>query len=347
MPCASPLLCGLLSLCGAAPAAPAITPAEFQGWFQAASQGQLRVPRAVEQRAQRFRYVFVGGFANERMPGYFAQCAQELRAHGVPRTAIHFIFPSSHNSFDGNCDGVKDEFLAIAAQGREPLVIIAHSRGASDALGFALRNDDFVRRRVHALFLVQGAFGGTGVADYVLGEGEPMDGQMPLRLRVLAHLLGRFEMNVLRRGKHDGLSGLTREESKAFWERMQADHAGALAVVGPKTFYITSQVEPSRLRLFHRAIASYLDTYYGPNDGMVLVDDQSLPGLGTTLGLFEVGHTALTHRFPATGAPPRMRRALIQSIVLAVGQTPEIIPPPDSRSRGGRTGFRGRPAPAD
>ena len=301
------------------PAAADFTPDEFQRWFRAAAEGELRVPRRVEQRARQFRYVFVAGFSNERMPGYFSQSAKELTAHGVPPGSIHFIFPSSHETSHANSDEVRAQFVAVASTGPEPLVVIAHSRGACDALAFALRDEAFVRDRVRALFLVQGAFGGTGVADYVMGEGLLMDRRMPLRLRALAYLLGKFENVVLHRGKHGGLSGLTRGESGRFWDQLLREHADAIPVIGPKTFYITSEVRPARLRFFHRAIAAYLQAYYGPNDGIVVLGDQSLPGLGTCLGAFDAGHTDLTHRFPATRAPRRLRRALIQSLLMAVG----------------------------
>lgn len=295
------------------------TPTEFHAWFRVAAEGKLRVPAAVERRARDFRYVFVGGFTNERMPGYFSQCEKELREHGVAPGSIHFIFPSSHNTIDENSDEVQSRFLEIGAQGPERLVVIAHSRGACDTLVFALRNESFVRDRIQSLFLVQGAFGGTGVADFLMGEGLLMDHQMPARLRVLAYALGKFESFLLHRGKHGGLSELTRTESERFWERMREEHASAIPVVAPKTFYITSQVRPSRLRLFRRAIASYLHTYYGPNDGMVLLSDQSLPGLGTDLGVLEVSHSDVTHRFPSTRAPRRLRKALVQCIIMAVG----------------------------
>jgi pimeloyl-ACP methyl ester carboxylesterase len=295
------------------------TPDEFQGWVRDAARGELRIPRAVERRAQQFRYVFVGGFANERMPGYFSQCRKELLAHGVATGSVHFIFPSSHELFDGNSGAVRSKFLEFAAKGPERLVVIAHSRGACDALAFALRNESFVRDRVEALFLVQGAFGGTGAADNLMGEGPPMDHRMPLRLRAIAYLLGKLEAFLLHRGKHGGLTELTRAQSERFWQRMRDEFADAIPVVGPKTFYVTSQVPPARLRLFRRAIASYLQTYYGPNDGMVLLRDQSLPGLGTCLAVLDAAHTDLTHRSPATRAPRRSRRALVQSIIMAIG----------------------------
>jgi pimeloyl-ACP methyl ester carboxylesterase len=312
-------------------------PAEFQAWFHAAERGDLVIPAAVNRRARQFRYVFVGGFANERMPGYFSQCSRELRARGVPKSAIHFIFPSSHRTSEENAEEVRDQFFEIAREGEEKLVVIAHSRGACDTLAFALQNGSFIRDRVQALFLVQGAFGGTGVADYVMGEGSLMDHRMPPRLRLLAYLLGKFENFRLHRGKHEGLLGLTRDESGRFWGRMLADHAEAIPLVGPKTFYIASQVEPARLRLFHRALATYLRTYYGPNDGVVALRDQSLPGLGTVLAVLDAGHSDLTH---ASRAPRRLRRALIQSIVMEVGGA-EAEPPTDASRPKVRTRRRG------
>ena len=87
------------------------------------------------------------------MPGYFAQNVAALRALGVPPAAIHEIRPSSHASFAANLEVSRAGFLDAAAAGPEPLVVVTHSRGACEALAFALREPDFVRDRVAALFL--------------------------------------------------------------------------------------------------------------------------------------------------------------------------------------------------
>jgi pimeloyl-ACP methyl ester carboxylesterase len=314
-------LLGITLLLGGPTEAPPIAPGEFRGWFEAASRGRLRIPEPVEREVRGLRYVFVGGFGNERMPGYFAQNARELRAQGVPRRSIHFLYPSSRRTVEENRDSVRDEFLRIAAAGPGRLVVIAHSRGACDALAFALHEPRFVRDRVAALFLVQGPFGGTGLADYVLGEGTAMDRRMPPGHRLLALVLGRREKALVGRGRHAGLAGLTREASRSYWRRALREHADAIAVVGPKVYYIESQARPSRLRLFLRSMAWYLGTYYGPNDGVVALGDQTLPGLGTSLGVLDAGHADLTRRFPATRARSGTRRALIRSILMAVGHS--------------------------
>jgi pimeloyl-ACP methyl ester carboxylesterase len=305
------ILAALQAPADAAGCAPVVSPDEFRAWFDAARAGRLVIHAGA---ARGFRYVFVGGFHNERMPGYFSQNARELRARGVPRRAIHFIYPGSDETVEGNAGEVCDRFLEIAREGPEPLVVIAHSRGACDALFFALRNPEFVRDRVRALFLVQGAFGGTGVADYVAGEGPPMDGRMPWRHRVVGQLLGRLEVYLMGRGRHGGLPALTTQASHDFWARAVAEHAAALPVVGPKTFYVTTATKPSRLRVFQKALGWYLGAYFGPNDGVVALDDQSISGLGTVLAVLDAGHSDLTNRFGRR----RLREALTDAILRAV-----------------------------
>jgi len=307
------LIAGLLAPFLGGSTSPVVTPAEFRAWFDAARVGKVAAP--VDRGAGRYRYVFIGGLGNERMPGYFAQNAQELRSLGVRRDRVHYIWPSSRSTIEENADGVRDRLRAIAAEGPEPIVVIAHSRGACDALAFALREPAFVREKVAALFLIQGPFGGSALADRVGGNGPAMDRRMPLRFRVVAYLAARVERRVMERGRHAGLADLTREASRRFWSRMIAEHRGAIAEVGPRVFFLRTEATPSGLGAIGRAFGSYLTTYDGPNDGVVAVRDQYLPGLGTSLGVVDGGHADLTRRKRSTAT---LRRALIRSLVMVL-----------------------------
>jgi pimeloyl-ACP methyl ester carboxylesterase len=298
-----------------------IKPSAFRATFEAALAGKHTVPREVRRSAGRFRYVFVGGFMSEGMSEYFKQNAHELRAMGVPRTSIHYIYPSSRETIDGNAEAVDHKFREFAALGSEKLVVIAHSRGACDTLFFAICNPRFVAGRVEALFLVQGPFGGTGIADYVTGEGPPIDNRMPLKQRMIAQGMGRLEEHLLARGKHAGLPSLTTRASQEFWDEALREHEEAIPIVSPKTFYIQTKSEPAQLRLLLQATAWYLGTNFGPNDGMVALEDQSVEGVGTVLAVLDAGHTDLTHKFPSAVPRKRLRTALIDAIVTAVGQS--------------------------
>jgi hypothetical protein len=301
---------------------PVVSPSEFQSAFDASLAGKLSVSPDVRRSAESYRYVFVAGFMNEGKTEYFKQNAGELRAIGVPRTAIHFIFPSSKETLEGNAATVRAKFEEYAALGDEKLVVIAHSRGACDTLGFALQNSKFVSDHVKALFLVQGPFGGTAVADYVTGEGPPING-MPLAQRLIAQGLGRLEEHRMSRGVHGGLASLTRRASKEYWDRALEKHRDAIPVISPKTLYVTSRSNPGQLRLVLRTTGSYLGTHIGPNDGVVAVEDQSVAGVGTVLATLEAAHTDLTHQFPSAIPRRRLRRALIDAIIVGVGQSLE------------------------
>ena len=299
---------------------PKISDADFHAYFDAARAGKLLISEEGLEEARRYRYVFVGGFHNERLPGYFAQNARELRAKGVSKDAVHFIFPSSHDTVAGNARIVREQFEEIAAQGPEKLVVVAHSRGSCDALAFALQNPDFAAQHIRALFLIQGAFGGTALADFVVGEGPPMDRRMPLGYRFVGNVLAKGEGFLLNHGKHGGLTSLSRRASREFWHDLLEESSAAIPIVGPKTFYITSQIEPSGRRLLQRPIASYLELHFGENDGVVALEDQSLAGIGKVLAVLDAGHTDLTNRFPSGRAAQRLRKGIIDAIVMSIGE---------------------------
>jgi hypothetical protein len=125
---------------------------------------------------------------------------------------------------------------------------------------------------------------------------------------------------------------MTRGASLTYWSRALAEHDDAADLVGPRTFYVTSTIDPSRLRLVRRAIAWYLKVYHGPSDGMVAVADQSLPELGTVVATLEASHGELTNRFPATRASRTMRKALVRSIFMAVGQPEPVVTDRDPKA---------------
>jgi hypothetical protein len=322
----------------------------FEGWFASAVAGSLKVPPRVAREARSFRYVFVEGFRNERMPGYFAANIAELKALGIPRDQIHIIDPSSRRTTAANAESVRARFLEIAREGPERLVVIAHSRGACDALAFAIGDPVFVRDRVQAMFLIQGPFGGSGLAGYVTGSGAPMDRQMKLRHRIMASLIGRMTRAFAKDESLDAMEGMTPEASAAYWAKALDKDKETLAEVGSKTFFIRSALLPSRQRFARRAMAWYLQAYLGPNDGVVALEDQSLPGFGTVIATLEAGHSDLTCNAPTSRARKGDRRALTRSIVMAVGQTgsgsdPASIKIAPSRAGGGRLDFRENPVP--
>lgn len=337
-------------LSGGTDPSPSAPQGPFSGWFESAVVGSLEVPNPVAVEARSFRYVFVEGFHNERMPGYFAANIAELRTLGIPRDQIHVISPSSRRTNEANAAEVRARFLEIAREGPERLVVIAHSRGASDALAFALENPKFVKNHIRALFLVQGAFGGSGLAGYVTGSGEPMDRRMKLRHRIVAGLVGRLARVFAGAEKREIMEGMSPEASSAFWAKALDKDVATLAEVGSKVFYVRSSLPPARQLAIRRAMAWYLLAYHGPNDGVVALEDQSLPGFGTVIANLEAAHADLTCNGPSSRKLRKYRMALARSIVMAVGQAgskadPSAIQIQGSNASGGRLDGREDPIP--
>ncbi len=241
------------------------------------------------------------------------------------RTSIHLVKPDTQQTIDENARSVRAELQAIAKLGPERLILIAHSRGACETLVFALQNPEFVKVRIYAMFLLQGPFGGTPVADYVVGEGTPMDGRMPTGYRLMGKAIGRLESRLVEDDTHEAIASLNRQDSDNYWKATLKTYRAAVPVVAPRTFYVTSRTGPSHHPLFQRVTGWYLGTYYGPNDGLVALEDQSLPGLGTVLAVLDVGHTDLTRRFPAARPNHRLRNALVDAIIMAVGTRKEKL----------------------
>ncbi|MFO0888470.1 MAG: hypothetical protein U0790_04900 [Isosphaeraceae bacterium] len=310
---------------------PDICPADFSRWFDEARHGRLAMPEELSRNAGGYRYVLINGLDIGMTQGCFVQNLKELQARGVPRASVHLIDPSASKTVAEYAPSLRSEIFRIASQGPEPLVIIAHSRGACDALAFALMNPEFIERRVRAVFLIQGPFGGSGAADYLAGDGKPIDRQMRPLPRLGARVIGKFESRFLDDDRHAVVTSLSRKASDRFWRGMVEAHREALPVVSPRVFYVTSRTKPSRHPLFQRFTASYVDTYYGPNDGLVALEDQTLPGVGTVLAVLDAGHTDLTHRFPSARPQQRLRKALVDAILMAVARPQQSTPAVDDQ----------------
>ena len=301
-------------------------PGRFGRWFAAGVEGTLDVPSPIARRAAGFRYVFVGGFRNERMPGYFAGNIAEMKRLGIDRRRMHVILPSSKQTTADNAREVRDRFLAIAEEGPERLVVVAHSRGACDALAFALENSAFVRDRVEAFYLIQGPFGGSGLASYLGGSGEPIDRRMPWPQRAVAHLAKTLARFAPGRRKRESIASMTPETSAAFWASALDREPETLAIVGSRTFYIQAAIDPDRLGFVRRALAWYLQIYHGRGDGVVTLEAQSLPRFGKVLATVEAGHSDLTCKRPSSRAHRRDRVALMESLVMDLGSRERAEP---------------------
>lgn len=312
----------LFAAAPAAPPRPAIAAHDFEVWYRDACTGRLEVPRPVAARAGSYRYVFVGGYRNESIRGYFRDNIAELVRQGIPADRIEVVDPSSEDDDATASAHVGERLAAIAGRGPERLVVIGHSRGACLAMAAALADPSLTDRRVAALFLIQGPFGGSEAAAHLVGEGTPMDRRMPPLPRLVAWLAERAIRSGLTGPGRAVVASLVPRRARQSWAGQVADHPEAAAIVGPRTFYITSVSRPARLGPVRRAIGRYLATYHGASDGIILLGDQSIPGVGRVVATVEAGHADLTQRTFRLRRTRKLRTAVADAIVMMMGRDP-------------------------
>jgi hypothetical protein len=257
----------------------------------------------------------VAGFASEDLVGYFDANIKTLGKAGIPRNQISVIKPSSKNFPEKNARELDKQFRALKTAESEPLVIVAHSKGAVETLIWALQNAEFVRDSVRAIFMVQGAFGGSPVADYLLGLGHPVDDSMPEKYRIalkgMAPTLGGF----VDREDHDGLESLEEKLSEQRWPQLAAQFPHATALIAQKIFYIQGEEDVSKMSLGLRASGSYMATYYGKNDGLVPFDNQVVPGIGQSILVAETDHGGLFFPRPYSNTSAKTRASFTRFLL--------------------------------
>jgi len=300
---------------------PAPDPAAFRAWFERESEHPTELPAAALKLARTYHYVFVAGFLNEGMQaGYFNQNKNALLDLGVNSGAIDIVFPGSGNGIEENAAVLLSTLAVLAAKGPQKLVLIGHSKGAVETLAFVVAAPAFVREHVQAVFMVQGAFGGSGVADFVRGTGHPLDDRMPVFQRAAFELLANGG-RLLDGRIDDGFESLSRQHDAALWDRLLPAAAGAgesrlPAGLGNRVFFIRSQRNPDKVCPLLNLTARYLATYYGPNDGLLVISDQWIPGAGQLLADLDADHSDLTVSGPVSNRSARTRRAFTHALLM-------------------------------
>lgn len=315
----------LIGVCLVAQVADArITPARFRAWVDGYYQNPQGLPKDEIPKAASLRYVFVGGIFNEAVKSMFVENVRALVRLGVPERRIQTVFPSSLLSIEENFAVVREKIVRFAAEGPEKLVLIGHSKGAAEALAAALALPAPLVDRVHAVFLLQGAFHGSPLADYFFDDGKAVDDRFPWHYRRAfefareAKLVEKLDaiQEIFKFRIDRGLMSLTRRKAEGFWSRHLVTHAKAASKLSDRIYYLASWEHPEKLSYVFHASGLYEALYYGPNDGIVVTDDQALDELGGTLAVYRVGHGDLVTDSNKTSHSHRLKVAIMTALVL-------------------------------
>ncbi len=281
------------------PATPSAPPSGFAAaWAEEEARPEdAPEPPGSPLEALRARQVlFVGGFLNEVISGYFDDNAAVVKAFGA---TAWMLSPPSTSSLGADAD-----FIALKARdhyegSHRPVVLFGHSKGGAASLMAVLRHPELVLLGVvDCVVVVQGAVGGSPVADlaatplHAAGLPAPLAGldslqpgdARPAFVAALAHARA-----TLSPAEFGHLS------SRIFYVRSVAQKDHLSPVLGPTHGLLCERGS-------------------GQSDGLVLAEDARLDGCGVDLGVVPGDHAALTVSGPLSNATPHQRRAFTRAL---------------------------------
>ncbi len=234
--------------------------------------------------------VFVTGFLNELIPGYFIDNAQVTHDLGG---ASSTLFPPSGHSLAQDVEQISHEIDACAGRG---VVLFGHSKGGAAVLLTVLTHPDLLfSGKVDAVIVVQGAVGGSPLADVLSSVARKSPGLRSLRTdqaeRAFVEAVDAAVINL-------SDAELERLFSRIFYLR-SAHQTGAVAA------------ELAATELAMRG--------QGENDGLVPSARMKLDW-GVDLGVLDADHASLTVSSFLSTSTPDERRALTRALYREVGR---------------------------
>lgn len=289
-----------------------LNPSKFQADFQ---KGMTQIDYSlVGNRAADFRWIFVAGIMNEAVFGYFDQNIKELKRLGVPKNQIVVYKSKSNMPIFQASNYLFDWLKQFAEFSDKPLILIGHSKGCAELLAGALQNNRFILEKTKAVILIQGAIGGSPVADLMEKGLTDEDWKTaPEESRMISNAIkAAWAFDSLVGG---GIRSLTTAMGKILVD-MASKWSGY--ELSKKIFYVVSHKDPKKMKYPMSTVGQYLQMKFGNSDGALLTKDQFVPGFGTVLMDVDADHTDLTTWGPYTTEPYPIRLALMRAIVMGL-----------------------------
>lgn len=244
---------------------------DFFKVFSKLQNPKTAVPEGALHRDLNLKYVFVTGLGGDYVPGYYAFQIDQLKKLGVPARNLHVIRPASRRAAETNWPTLMAEINKI--QGR--VVVVAHSKGANESFAMAVQRPELFDDKIQAMYLMQAGYFGSPVADELVSERtHDISHLSPYERRWLSfeRVRGRFMYGVLFR---HGLRSVTTRKAGDFMHRILTANPKSAGILRRKVFFITSETETG--------VVTRMLQGYGPNDSILPLSSQWVPGWGEHL----------------------------------------------------------------
>ena len=235
--------------------------------------------------------VFVAGFMNELIPGYFTDNVDVSRELGAQTSTL---FPPSSRSLADDVALIETE---VSAHSDRSVVLVGHSKGGAGVLLTVLQHPELVLAgRVECVIVLQGAIGGSPLADALVHV-------RPLRRPGLSSLTTGSSHDTFKAAIQSVTERLTAEERAFLFSRI---------------FYVRSAHRQSALGA-ELALTELMLRPKGENDGLLPPEEMKLAD-GVDLGVLDADHASLTVSSFLSVTTPEERRAFTTALYREVGR---------------------------
>ena len=240
---------------------------------------------------RQFHIIFVGGFTNELLRGYFAENKKALNDMGIK--TVSTVFPPSGKEVEANADALDKTLREKYREGgRKPIILVGHSKGGVETLLWAIRHPDLITDgKVASVVIMQSPVDGATMVDEV------------------RNTVGDRVLNLFL-PYHRGFVSMSAPELRAaVQENINTLTAHGREYISRRVFYVRSWVKTGETTIALKPTQIYLKNGHGPNDGLVLLKEQRIKDFGRDLGIVEANHVELIARssYYSDGDPAEIR----------------------------------------
>jgi hypothetical protein len=262
------------------------------------------VSNSAQTAASRFQYVFIAGLNNELAPGYFKDNVASVKKEFLVKQ-VTVLRPRSHRSVEVNALLITKKLKELFYNGGQvPMIIVSHSKGGLEVLQMAVTDPDFFNEAVAKFITIQTPFGGSKVADAIFKTCPKKLPKFHLWCNEGYRSLTTPE-STLRLQRQ--LSSLTDEQAAGLFERLRL---------------VRASESGKGVSLILKATNKLLEKHAGPNDGIVLLDEQRIPGADLDLAILKGDHTDFVTDWTLSNERGHFRKAFTRALLLELFNLP-------------------------
>ncbi len=263
--------------------------------------------------AQSKHVVIVEGFANEVSGDSSGSPSLETFTNDLEMSASVYR-PSSKNAISENLHYLYLEIMDTYARVRKPIILVGYSKGGVEALHAALRYPELLLEGVvEEIVLFQSPVKGTPLVVEKESRLNWVIGGTKLFFKAgLESMLPEQTEDSL----SDSLLEFENRLDDKFGSQGPAELEAKRAEISDKIYYVRAYQDKHqldlKLKFLLRILGSNLD-HHGPNDGVVLTEDQMTDKIGRDAGIIKADHLQLNSKFDKKSTQFKNAKAFFRS----------------------------------